>query len=123
MMGKQRRQRVAEEIKKEVSEIICFELKDPGLEKMTSITDVEVSGDLRYTKIFGSVFAGKEEQEKVLKVLHKASGFIRSEIGKRIRLRYVPEIEFYLDSSLDYGARIESVLKQIRPEQGAEEQK
>lgn len=122
-MGKQRRQRVAEEIKKEVSEIIRFELKDPGLEKMTSITDVEVSGDLRYTKIFVSIFASKEEQEKVLKVLHKASGFIRSEIGKRIRLRYVPEIEFHLDSSLEYGARIDSVLKQIRPEQGAEEQK
>lgn len=122
-MGRQRRQRVAEEIKKEVSEIIRFELKDPGLEGMTSITDVEVSGDLRYAKIFVSIYANKEEQEKALKILQKASGFIRSEIGKRIRLRHVPEIEFYLDSSMEYGARIDSVLKQIKPELEAEEQK
>jgi ribosome-binding factor A len=122
-MGRQRRQRVAEEIKKEVSGIIRFELKDPGLEGMISITDVEVSGDLRYTKIYVSIYANREEQEKALKVLHKASGFIRSEIGKRIRLRHVPELEFCLDSSMEYGARIDSVLKQIKPELGAEKQK
>lgn len=121
-MGKQRRQRVAEEIKKEVSEIIRFELKDPGLGKMTSITDVEVSGDLRYTKIFVSIYANKEEQDKMLRVLHKAAGFIRTEIGKRIRLRHVPEIEFHLDHSMEYGARIDSVLKKLEPELGAKKQ-
>ena len=88
---------------------------------MTSITDVEVSGDLRYTKIFVSIYADREEQEKALKILQKASGFIRSEIGKRIRLRHVPEIEFCLDSSMEYGARIDNVLRQIKPELGAEE--
>ena len=93
-MSRQRAQRVGEEIKKEVSEIIRMELKDPALEKMTSVTDAEVSRDLGYARIYVSIYAPETEQAEVLKVLDKASGFIRSELGKRIRLRHIPELEF-----------------------------
>ncbi len=112
-MSKQRAQRVGEEIKKEVSDIIQMELKDPALEKMTSVTDAEVSRDLGYARIYVSVYAPETEQVNVLKVLEKASGFIRSELGKRIRLRHVPELEFRLDRSLEYGAHIDGVLKTL----------
>jgi len=120
-MGKQQRfRRVAEEIKKEVSDILRTELKDPRIVKMTSVTDVETTRDISYAKIFVSIYGDKEEQETILKVLNKAAGFIRSEIGKRIRIRHTPEIEFLLDRSMEYGAHIESVLKELEPERGAE---
>ncbi|NLX91241.1 MAG: 30S ribosome-binding factor RbfA [Firmicutes bacterium] len=112
-MSKQRPQRVAERIKEEVSDILRLEIKDPGLYKMTSVTDVEVSRDLGYAKIYVSVFGDKNEQENILKLLSKASGFIRSELGKRIRLRHIPEVEFRLDRSLEYGAHINKVLKTL----------
>jgi ribosome-binding factor A len=114
-MGKQQRfRRVAEEIKKEVSDILQTELKDPRIVKMTSVTDVETTRDISYAKIFVSIYGDKDEQETILKVLNKAAGFIRSEIGKRIRIRHTPEIEFHLDRSMEYGAHIESVLKGVR---------
>jgi ribosome-binding factor A len=112
-MSRQRAQRVGEEIKKEVSEIIRMELKDPALEKMTSVTDAEVSRDLGYARIYVSIYAPETEQAEVLKVLDKASGFIRSELGKRIRLRHIPELEFRLDRSMEYGAHIDGVLKKL----------
>lgn len=118
-MARQRALRVAEEIKKEVSDILNMELKDPGLIKMVSVTGVDLSRDLRYAKIFVSIYSNREEQEKILKILDKARGFIRSEIGKRIRLRHTPEIDFHLDRSIEYGARIEQVLKDINPGSGA----
>lgn len=120
-MGKQQRfRRVAEEIKKEVSDILRSQLKDPRIIKMTSVTDVETSRDISYAKIFVSIYGDKNEQETILKVLNKAAGFIRTEIGKRIRIHHTPEIEFLLDRSMEYGAHIESVLKELEPDQGAE---
>ncbi len=119
-MVRQRAQRLAEQIKKEVSEIIQLELKDPGLVRMMSITSVEASRDLRHTKIFVSIYGSKEEQEKILKILEKASGFIRTEIGKRIRLRHVPEIEFRIDSSIEYGDHIERMLRDLDVKPGAD---
>lgn len=112
-MIKQRSRRVAEQIKKEISEILRLELKDPGLMELISVMAVEVTRDLRFAKVFVSIYGSAEEQEKVLKILDKATGFIRFEIGKRIRLRHTPEIEFYLDRSLEYSARIEGVLKKL----------
>jgi ribosome-binding factor A len=119
-MSKQRAQRVGEEIKKEVSEILHLELNDPGLKKMTSVTGVEVTRDLSYAGIYVSIFGSKDEQEKVLEALSRATGFVRSEIGKRIRLRHVPEIEFKLDHSMEYGAHIEDVLKGLNLKPGAD---
>lgn len=112
-MSRQRAQRIGEEIKKEVSDIMRLELKDPALQKMTSVTGVDVSRDLSHVKIFVSIFAADEEKEQAFKVLERAGGFIRSELGKRIRLRHTPELEFRLDRSMEYGAHIDGVLKSL----------
>lgn len=109
--------RVAEEIKKEVSTIISREIKDPRVGFIT-VTGVEVSNDLRYAKIFVSVLGGKEEEELTLAALNRAKGLVRSEIGKRIRLRFAPEITFVIDQSLDRGDRIRELLSQVKAEEG-----
>ena len=80
------------------------------------MTDVEVTGDLQNATIYISVLGNDSEKEGTLKGLDKAKGFIRSEIGKRIRLRVVPEIEFAFDESIAYGNRIETLLTQVNNE-------
>jgi ribosome-binding factor A len=108
--------RVAEQIKKEISQIILEEVKDPRVGFVT-VTGVEVSNDLRYTKIFVSIYGDDEEEESTLNALNNAKGFIRSEIGKRIRLRFVPEITFVVDRSLERGERITKLLTQVQREE------
>ena len=107
--------RVAEQMKKELGEIISQKVKDPRIGFVT-VTDVEVTGDLQNATIYISVLGNDSEKEGTLKGLDKAKGFIRSEIGKRIRLRVVPEIEFEFDESIAYGNRIETLLTQVNNE-------
>ncbi len=80
---------------------------------MTSVTGVELSRDLRYATIYVSVYGKEAEKNETMETLQRAAGFIRSEIGKSIRLRHTPEISFAEDRSLEYGAHIESVLKSL----------
>lgn len=108
-----RANRVAEQMKKELGEIIGRKIKDPRIGFVT-VTDVQVTGDLQQATVFISVLGDDEQRENTLKGLAKAKGFIRSEIGNRIRLRKTPEIVFEFDESIDYGNRIESLLKQIK---------
>ncbi|NLJ75552.1 MAG: 30S ribosome-binding factor RbfA [Firmicutes bacterium] len=117
-----RHTRVGEEIKREVSMIIAQEVKDPRL-GMLSITDVEVSRDLSFAKIYFSVLGDEKERELTLAGLNRATGFIRSELAKRIRVRHTPEISFHYDPSLVQGARINALLKDLNPskEEGGEE--
>jgi len=116
-MSENRVRRVAEQIKKDVSQIIIAEIKDPRIAGMTSVTDVELSKDLRYASVYVSIYGSEAEREETLQTLARASGFVRSEIGRRIRLRYTPEINFFLDTSIEYGAYIESVLKSLKEEE------
>lgn len=116
-MSENRVRRVAEQIKKDVSQIISVELKDPRVAGMTSITDVQLSRDLKYASIYVSILGSDQEKEETLQTLIRASKFIRGEIGKRVRLRYTPELNFYLDTSIEYGAHIESVLKSLKKEE------
>jgi len=109
--------RVAEEIKKEVSTFIPREIKDPRVGFIT-VTGVEVTNDLRHAKIFVSVLGGREEEDLTLAALNRAKGLVRSEIGKRIRLRFAPEITFVIDQSLDRGERIRELLSQVKAEEG-----
>jgi ribosome-binding factor A len=104
--------RVGEQMKKELSDIIGRKLKDPRIGFVT-VTDVRVTGDLQQAKVYISVLGDEEQRQNTLKGLAKAKGFIRSEIGQRIRLRKTPEIYFEIDESIDYGSRIESLIKQI----------
>lgn len=108
-----RANRVAEQMKKELGGIIGQKLKDPRIGFVT-VTDVEVTGDLQQATIFISVLGRESEKEDTLKGLNKAKGFIRSEIGQRIRLRITPEINFEFDESVAYGNRIDSLLRQVK---------
>jgi ribosome-binding factor A len=104
--------RVGEQMKKELSDIIGRKIKDPRIGFVT-VTDVQVTGDLQQAKVFISVLGDEEQRENTLKGLAKAKGFIRSEIGHRIRLRKTPEIIFEFDESIDYGNRIETLLHDL----------
>ena len=107
--------RIIEEVKREVSNIIQNEIKDPRLTAMVSVTDVKVTRDLRYAKVFVSIF-GKNDEEKnnTFVALKNASGYIRKEIGQRINLRYNPQIIFELDDSINYGMHIEELIQRVK---------
>jgi ribosome-binding factor A len=107
--------RVGEQMKKELGDIIGRKIKDPRIGFVT-VTDVEVTGDLQQAKVFISVLGDDVQKENTLKALAKAKGFIRTEIGQRIRLRKTPEIIFEFDQSIDYGNRIETLLHQVQNE-------
>lgn len=107
--------RVAEQMKKELGDIIIQKVKDPRIGFVT-VTDVEVTGDLQNSIVFISVLGNEKEKEATLKGLNKAKGFIRTEVGRRIRLRKVPEIDFEFDESIAYGNRIQTLLTQVNHE-------
>ena len=111
-MAKVRPGRVAEELKKELSQILQQEFKDPGIGFLT-ITGVEITGDLSEAKVYLSVLGSEEQKVTTLRALARGKGFLRSEIGKRMRLRIVPELMFKLDTSIDYGSHIQSLLAKI----------
>ena len=114
-MANYRGGRINEEVKREVSNIIQNEIKDPRLTAMVSVTDVKVTRDLRYAKVFVSLF-GKNDEEKnnTFVALKNASGYIRKEIGQRINLRYNPQIIFELDDSINYGMHIEELIQRVK---------
>jgi ribosome-binding factor A len=114
-MMSHRANRVGEQMKKELSDIIGRKIKDPRIGFVT-VTDVEVTGDLQQAKAYISVLGDEEQRENTLKGLAKAKGFIRSEIGQRIRLRKTPEITFEFDESVDYGNKIETLIHQLHHE-------
>ena len=107
--------RISEEIRKEVSDIILNDLKDPRISGMISITKASVTKDMRYAKIYFSVLGGPEDKKHILEGLKNAAGFIRKEIGHRMKLRYIPEMIFEVDDSIEYGFKISNILKQITP--------
>jgi len=104
--------RVGEQMKKELGDILGRKLKDPRIGFLT-VTDVEVSGDLQIAKVYISVLGDEKKREETLKGLAKAKGYIRSEIGNRIRLRKTPELHFEFDESVYYGNRIESLIAEL----------
>lgn len=116
-MGSKRLGRISEEIKKIVSGLIANQLKDPRISPLTSITEVEVTNDLRYAKIYISVLGDDEERENTLEGLRSASKFIRKEIGNNIKIRYTPEPLFYIDKSIEKGVYISQLIEKIKKEE------
>lgn len=104
-MAKYRRDRVQETIRTELSEIIKRDLKDPRLGFVT-ITDVELSNDMSHAKVFVSIYGSEEEKRLSMQALESAKGFIRTNLGQRVRLRIVPELVFKEDNSIERGTRI-----------------
>ncbi|MEB3429631.1 30S ribosome-binding factor RbfA [Citroniella saccharovorans] len=115
-MNNRRIQRISQEIKKIISNLLIDGIKDPRISKMTSITSVKVSNDLSYADIYISVLGRESEKEESLDGLKKAKGYIKKEIGSKIDLRHVPELRFHLDDTLDHGMKIDEILRQIKEE-------
>ena len=99
--------RIDEEYRKEISQIIGYELKNPNVTGLISVTKVKVTPDLKYAKVYISILNSKNIKE-TMDGLKKSSGFIRSELAKRINLRNTPELVFEIDDSMEYGAKIDS---------------
>lgn len=114
-MAKIRTGRVGEQIKKELSLILQSEFKDPRIGFLT-ITGVEVTNDLFQAKIYLSVLGTDQQKADTLNALDSGTGFIRAELGKRIRLRVVPKLIFIFDSSIAYGSHIEQLLVKLNEE-------
>lgn len=107
--------RIEEEYKKELSQIVGYELKNPNVTGLISVTKVKVSNDLKYAKVYVSILNARNLKD-TLAGLKKSSGFIRSELARRVNLRNTPELVFELDDSLEYGAKIDTILKEIMPQ-------
>ena len=106
-----RKDRVASVICREISEIIEHEIKDPRLGFVT-ITTVDVSPDLKTAIVYFSSLNNKKEG---LATLNRAKGYIKSSLAHRVRMRYIPEIEFKIDNSYEYGEKIDALLEEISP--------
>lgn len=115
-MGQLRIDKLQELIKQEVSNMILRDLKDPRI-GFATVTRVEVSGDIRHARIFVSVMGNDQQKVQTLEGLKSSLGFIRSELGKRIRLRYTPEITLHLDTSLDHSVKIQELLDKVKKEE------
>ena len=115
----ERTDRIASEIMREVERIIREDVSDPRTQCMFSITHVDVTRDLRYAKVYVSVYE-EEKREPMMKALRSAAGFIRHNIGRRVQLRYTPELLFELDTTIEYGVHIASLLNQVRKTEGSQ---
>jgi ribosome-binding factor A len=102
--------RISEEVKREISNIIQNELKDPRLPSLVSIIDCQVTKDLGHAKVYVSVMGTEEEKKNAMKALKSAAGFIRRELGHKVQLRATPEIHFELDNSIEHGMYINKLL-------------
>ena len=109
--GFSRKDRVSEQVRRELAELIRTELKDPRV-GMISITDVEVTADYAHAKVFFSTLASSENLPGVMVGLQKASGFLRRELGKRISIHMTPQLHFVFDQSLERGADLDKLIKE-----------
>lgn len=111
-MAKDRINKINEEVRRELSNIVR-ELKDTRIPMMTSIVAVRVTNDLSYAKVYVSVMGDEATQKKAIEGLKSASGFVRREIGHRLQLRHTPEFVFELDHSIEQGAHINQIIHDI----------
>lgn len=114
MLPYKRSQRVSDLIREEVADILMYRMKDPRIGFVT-VTGVDLSDDLKLARVFVSILK-PEEREQTMEILNAAKPFIRSSLGKRLKMKFTPAVEFRLDTSIEYGYRIETLLKKIREE-------
>ena len=115
-MASTRMQRTNEDIKMALARLLS-EVKDPRVQQgLISITATETTGDLKYCKVYLSVL-GLQSEKELMKGLHSASGWLRRELGNRLKLRNVPELTFQLDKSIEHGAHISKILHDLDPEE------
>ena len=111
-MTSRRQEQVADEIRREIGELLLKQIKDPRV-GFASVTEVQVSADLRHAHINVSVFGSDAERQSTMEALQHGSGFFRREIGAALKLRYTPTIAFHLDDSLERGDRILRLLNEV----------
>lgn len=117
-MEYKRSDRVADQLQREIADLLFRRVKDPRVAGIT-ITGVEVTADLRYAKVFYCIMGSNSEEDKLnaSEGLSKARGFIRQQLGKRLRMRYLPELEFQYDASFDYGDKMDRLLKELHEDE------
>ncbi len=108
-----RMDKVNEEFKRELSKIIDMELKNPNITGLISVTKVKTASDLKSAKVYISIL-GSKSKKNTIEGLKNASGFIRSRLAETVNLRYTPEITFVEDETLEYGAKIDSILEDLK---------
>ncbi len=104
--------RVGDLIKEEIADIIMHKLRDPRLGFIT-VTEVQASDDLRHAKVYVSILEDAKREE-TLKILASSARFVRSELARRVKIKFIPELIFKLDESIEYGAKIEKILSEIK---------
>ncbi|MBU4320160.1 MAG: 30S ribosome-binding factor RbfA [Thermodesulfovibrionales bacterium] len=114
MLPYKRSQRVSDLIREEIADIIMNKVKDPRLGFVT-VTGAKITEDLKIATVYISIFK-EEEKETTLEMLNSAKGFIRAELAKRVRMKFIPSLTFRIDESLEYGVRIEKLLREIKKE-------
>ena len=117
MPAPHRPERVSDEIRRRLTDLISRELKDPRVSFLSSITRVEMSPDLRYAKVFVSVLGTPQEQQDTIAALKHAAGFLRHELGADLRLRHTPELQFVIDHSIEEGDRVLRLIREVESEQ------
>ena len=115
-------QRVNGEVMRELSRIISMEIKDPRINPMTSVTDVNVTPDLKYCKVYISVLGDQEAQEKTLEGLNSAVGYIRRQLARNLNLRNTPEIRFIMDQSIEYGVHMSKLIDENHVEESGRDE-
>ena len=110
--NEKRLNRIDEELKKEITNILTYDLKNPNVTGLISVTRVKITPDFKYAKVYVSIMNSKNTKETFAGI-KKSAGFIRTEIAKRVNLRITPELVFVLDDSIEYGTKIDAILKDI----------
>jgi ribosome-binding factor A len=100
-------------IRKEISDLLIEQVNDPRLSSLISVTEVYTSADLKQAKVFISTLGGEKNKDEILEGFNSASGFLRRELGNRIRLRQIPLLTFHFDDSIERGARILGLIDQV----------
>jgi len=110
-------------IRREISELLQRQVKDPRLGDFVAVTDVSTSADLRYAKIFVSRIASEEEKQETLNVLTAAAGFLRNELARRLRLRRIPKLSFQWDDSIKRGDHLLQLIDQVASQDTSDQRK
>ena len=117
MTNSRRIEKVAALIRREISELLINGIRDARVHQgMVTITDVEVSGDLQHCKIFVSIFGEETSREEILSGLRASTGFVRGELGRRLKMRRSPEVVFYLDRGIEKGTSVLNLLGKLQQE-------
>ncbi len=117
-----RPEKVAHLMRREVADILENKLRDPRLGATVTVTDVEVTHDLSFARVYVTVLGDENAREQAMETLRRASGFVRRELGGRLDLREVPEIRFEYDGSLDRGRRVEDLLRRLESGETVEDE-